>query len=104
MGIWIRSQSKRILVKAECVEVSREYIYASTITYNSESGSAQYDVGKYESEEEAMAVMDKIQEFIKTGTRGSMQRESGSGWNGIEKYGEIFQMPPKGFLIEKAPA
>ena len=59
MKLWIRSQDKRHLIKADYVSIMENNII------NVASSGWDYDVAKYETEERAIEVLDEIQKILK---------------------------------------
>ena len=83
MSIWVRSQSRETLVNINCFYMGKK----NRIYTNDNLGSGDYGffLGEYDSEEEALAVLDMIQKAIQK----------------IAKHPDhapIFQMPEAGFL------
>ncbi|MGS5517692.1 hypothetical protein AB8L61_17025 [Clostridioides difficile] len=62
--IIIRSQDRLDLVKAEWINVDKEYIYAMFGDINNFK-----EIGEYENEERAIQVLNEIQKFIENGVR-----------------------------------
>lgn len=60
MDLWIRSQNKKRLMKAEMVEFDKQ-IDGPAIIY-----SHEYTLGEYKTKEKALEVLDEIQEILKT--------------------------------------
>ena len=60
MELWIRSQDKRHLIKADYVSIMENNII------NVASSGWDYDVAKYKSEERALEVLDEIQHKLIT--------------------------------------
>ena len=58
MELWVRSQSKQTLIKAEKIFTEDEEVYATT---NSEFNER---IGVYKSKERALEVLDEIEERI----------------------------------------
>lgn len=83
MSIWVRSQSRETLVNINCFYIGKK----NRIYTNDNLGSGDYGfcLGEYDSEEEALAVLDMIQKAIQK----------------IAKHPDhapVFQMPEAGFL------
>ena len=87
MGIWIRSQNKVVLIRADNVWVDGEAIFANYV------GDIHTWLGDYDSEAEAIQVLDMIQEYIAKG-RGQME-DYGDGRTIVSDV--VFQMPPAGY-------
>ncbi|EGT5272716.1 hypothetical protein KWL13_014125 [Clostridioides difficile] len=62
--IIIRSQDKTDLVKADWINVDKEYVYAMFGEINNFK-----EIGKYEDEKRAIQVLNEIQKFIENGVR-----------------------------------
>ncbi len=88
MGVWIRSQNKVVLIRADDMWVDGEAIFANYI------GDRQTWLGDYDSEAEAMHVLDMIQEYINN--LAYVQYADGN----VEFIPPVFQMPPAGFSKE----
>lgn len=58
MELWIRSQDKRHLIKADYVSIMENNII------NVASSGWDYDVAKYKSEERALEVLDEIHQKL----------------------------------------
>lgn len=58
MDLWIRSQNKKDLKKAEHIGVFNEKIYVNGYEENG------YCIGTYKSKERALEVLDEIQELL----------------------------------------
>ena len=58
MDLWVRSQSKRTLIKAEKIFTEGEEVYATT---NSEFNER---IGIYKTKERALEVLDEIQDLF----------------------------------------
>jgi hypothetical protein len=84
MEIWICSQNKCVLCEAKGIWVEDESIYTSQII----NGIPLW-LGEYDSEVEALAVLDQIQ-----GQVDLTRPES------ILQQGKVFQMPPAGFSTQ----
>ncbi len=84
--IIIRSQDKTDLVKADWINVDKEYVYAMFGEINNFK-----EIGKYEDEKRAMQVLDNIQRFIEGGTR----TDSIDSYKVRSYRNRIFQMPIK---------
>ena len=76
--MWIRSQDKKILIKAVCIYLCGE----NHICANNVEGDRWY-IGKYSTEEKALKVLDMIQKLIKE------QIRLHNDW----QIGVVFQMP-----------
>lgn len=85
MGIWIRNQDKSVL----CLVDNAWIKYKEVGTLKSD-----YDVrlGEYNSEDEAMQVLDMIEGRIKDNACTEL---AGTEYNGYIR--PVFQMPPAGF-------
>jgi len=90
VGIWIRSQNKEVLIKANDIWTDVETIFANYV------GDTRTLLGGYKSEAEAMQVLDMIQEYIAKG-RGQME-DYGDGRTIVSDV--VFQMPKAGFSEE----
>ena len=58
MELWIRSQDKRHLIRADYVSIMANNII------NVASSGWDYDVAKYKTEERALEILDEIQKII----------------------------------------
>lgn len=87
MGIWIRSQNKCVLCNANTIWVDGEDVFAN-------NGVSNYaELGEYDTEAEAIRVLDMIQERISAGVSSTGPVE---GWGGQRHSCNAFQMPPTG--------
>ena len=85
MSIWVRSQNKGILVNANYFFMDACNRVCGDIAGNSDPNVCAFFLGEYDSEEEALAVLDMIQKAIQK----------------IAKHPDhapVFQMPEAGFL------
>ena len=96
MSIWVRRQNRDALVNANYFFIDAgNRVYGDT--GNPDPNDYGFFLGEYDSEEEALAVLDEIQEFI---TKG--QRQSEEYCDGRTIFSEIvYQMPEAGFLNER---
>lgn len=88
MSIWVRSQNKGVLVNANYFFMDAVNRVYGDIAGNSDPNDCGFFLGEYASEEEAMAVLDEIQVYIKHLILAPGQ------------YPVIYQMPGAGFLGE----
>lgn len=88
MGVWIRSQNKVVLIRADNIWVDGEAIFANYI------GDRQTWLGDYDSEAEAIQVLDMIQTHI---VRIDDYHRTGCCEDWVDP---VFQMPPAGFSKE----
>jgi hypothetical protein len=86
VGIWIRSQNGIALCKASEIWCEGEEVYVN--------GPKIY-IGKYETEAEAIQVLDMIQEHAEGPNTTEKQMAVFTG-----TYKRVFQMPPAGFSKE----
>jgi len=87
MSIWVRSQNKGALVNANYFFIDAgNWVYGNT--GNPDPNDYGFFLGEYDSEEEAMAVLDEIQGYIKHLILA------------LGPYPVIYQMPEAGFLRE----
>lgn len=96
MGIWIRDQDRRVLCCANDIWVEGNVINVET------AGDSILQLGFYNSEDEAMQVLDMIQDHI--AWIRDQDRELyilPIQGHANFKYGPIFQMPPAGFSGEE---
>jgi hypothetical protein len=63
MGIWIRSQNKRVLVHANAIHEYQGEIFASQNDVSGGSLDSGYAVGRYETGERALEILDSIQQI-----------------------------------------
>ncbi|MDB0439812.1 hypothetical protein ACTPDI_06330 [Clostridioides difficile] len=84
--IIIRSQDKTNLMEVSKIEINENQIY---VTFEGVSNTKK--VGDYESKERAMQVLDKIQNFIESGTEYDYITANKVRYN----VNRIFQMPIK---------
>lgn len=66
MDLWIRSQNRALLEKAETIKIAH-YIKNKKLT-NTIVVNNDYIFGEYESKERALEVLDEIQEILKPRT------------------------------------
>lgn len=83
MGIWIRSQERNCLGKYVELTVAGKVIIGHT-------GITDTELGKYETEDRAMQVLEYAQGFILRGTRNDILR--GAQRRTVDS---VFQMPRK---------
>lgn len=83
MGIWIRSQERKCLGKYVELTVAGKVIIGHT-------GTTDTELGKYETEDRAMQVLEYAQGFILRGTRNDILR--GAQRKTVDS---VFQMPRK---------
>ena len=86
MNIWVRSQNKGVLVNANYFFMDAGNRVYGDIAGNSDPNVCAFFLGEYASEEEAMAVLDEIQDYIKHLILAPGQ------------FPVIYQMPEAGFL------
>lgn len=60
--MWIRSQDKELLVDASEFSIEEQYEYGELYAYSIDSGD--YELGTYQTKENAMKVLNMIQETI----------------------------------------
>lgn len=77
MELWVRSQNKEDLMKAENIGVFNEKIYVNGYEENG------YCIGTYKTKERALEVLDEIQE---------MDFKSNSNVK-LTSYGYVYEMP-----------
>lgn len=65
MSIWVRSQSRETLVNINYFSMGAGNRVYGDINSNSDPNDCGFFLGEYASEEEAMAVLDEIQVYIK---------------------------------------
>lgn len=65
MNLWIRSQDKEILTKAEHLDIYNASIENETSFVIEESGT---DLGNYKTKERAIEVLDEIQAYLMSDT------------------------------------
>ncbi len=89
MGIWIRSQNKCVLCNANTIWVDGEDVFAN-------NGVSNYaELGEYDSEAEAIQVLDMIH------TRICEIAYLQYSENNTEFVLPVFQMPPAGFSTQE---
>ena len=88
MGIWIRSQNEKYLINANELYVDINKIFGSHNTISHSEGD--FMLGKYNSEEEAINVLDMMQ-----------QRINKLAYENIPENPPVFQMPPAGFSTKE---
>ena len=97
MNLWIRSQDRESLVKVDNLYISvGNYIcyYVEkgkevTNTYYRPSG----ELGRYETKERALEVLDEIQQNIETQEENYLLSDENGIITGQKYYGYIYQMP-----------
>ena len=89
MNIWVRSQNKGVLVNANYFFMDACNRVCGDIAGNSDPNVCAFFLGEYDSEEEALAVLDEIQYYIKHLILPPGQ------------YPVVYQMPEAGFLNER---
>ena len=88
MGIWIRSQNKVVLIRADNIWIDGEAIFANYV------GDIHTWLGDYDSEAEAIQVLDMIQTHI---VKIDDYHRTGCYEDWVDP---VFQMPPAGFSKE----
>ena len=87
MELWIRSQDKKRLVKAEHIYYCKdEFTNCIFIT-------GAYDLGVYKTEERALEILDEIQEHIEKQGENDLLTDKNGIITGQKYYGFIYQMP-----------
>lgn len=84
MELWIRSQDKRHLIKANYVSIMENNII------NVASSGWDYDVAKYKTKERALEVLDEIQKYI---ADSFSQSEALQFFGSKPKSKVVYQMP-----------
>ena len=87
MGIWIRKQNKEALIKANDIWAYYNAIFANYV------GDIHTRLGGYDSEAEAIQVLDMIQRHIANGQILTEAYDDGKTLSSEA----VFQMPPAGF-------
>lgn len=96
-GIWIRSQDKSLYYckgfnapdkKKYATDKNKAYAIVGYV-----SDEMQPILGWYETETQALQVLDDIQAFITIGTTEAHERDTGATWRRVEKYGVVYNMP-----------
>lgn len=92
MGIWVRSQDKQVLIKSKSfwlVPPKRTSNPTDNFVINGDSGvdNQGFVLGKYPTEEEAMKVLDMVENHIQLLAYPFPNSEPSV----------VFQMPPAGF-------
>lgn len=64
MDLWIRSQNKKSLIKADRVSVVPDAKSGGYKVINPYGTAAWYELGNYSTEEKALKVLDDIQQYI----------------------------------------
>lgn len=78
--MWVRNQKKKELVKVSRFEVDREFVLAVSMECNDQL----VNLGEYDSEADALKVLDKIQMFIEDKQFSKIKGEF---------HSQVFQMP-----------
>ena len=88
MGIWIRSQDRRTLIKCEDIQISGTSLI-TMIKYS------VIELGIYSSIEKASKVLDMVENFINNLERYVIESDSYSDVHSIRKVSTnmVFQMP-----------
>ena len=86
MSIWVRRQNRDALVNANYFFMGAGNRVHGDINSNSDPNVCAFFLGEYDSEEEALAVLDEIQGYIKHLILAPGQ------------FPVIYQMPEAGFL------
>ena len=95
-GIWIRSQDKSLYYckgfiapdkKNYATDKNKAYAIVGYV-----SDEMQPILGWYETETQALQVLDEIHACIKNGTIEAHEGETGT-WHMVEKYGVVYTMP-----------
>ena len=90
MGIWIRSQNKRVLVHANAIHEYQGEIFASQNDVSGEGIDSGYAVGRYDTEDKAIIILDMIQNALGY----AIERYEPDSGNYV-KTASVFQMPEK---------
>jgi len=85
MSIWVRRQNRGALVNANYFFIDAGNWVYGDINSNSDPNDYGFFLGEYDSEEEALAVLDMIQKAIQKIAKHS-------------DHAPVFQMPEAGFL------
>lgn len=88
MELWVRSQDKRILQKADNIFLDANYENKRISTYDGES----IELGTYKTKERAIEVLDEIQNKINLINLG---HDFGSPMIDLKNPTYIYQMPDK---------
>ena len=97
MELWIRSQNRKHLIKAEYVSLMANNII------NAASGGWDYDVAKYKTEERALEVLDEIQKIFQPQmiiTKPSVKVMSFSGEYVVREKGELTMQELSTYVYE----
>lgn len=94
--MWIRSQNRKVLINAQMLDINDTRIFVSNGQKIEKSGIC---VGKYESEERAIEVLDEIQNEISNcvefaHTTESLPKSEGNISNTSTSY-IVYQMPER---------
>ena len=89
MSIWVRRQNRGALVNANYFFIDAGNRVHGDININSDPNDYGFFLGEYDSEEEALAVLDEIQYYIKHLILPPGQ------------FPVVYQMPEAGFLNER---
>lgn len=86
--MWIRSQSKTILINSDYIIVNDNDILAKT-----NSNSFLVTIGTYSSEEKALKVLDMIQNQINMNEEFASQGENHNNKGSLRLIKFVYQMP-----------
>lgn len=97
MNLWIRSQDRESLVKVDNLYISVGNYICYYVEKGKEVPNTYYrpsgELGRYETKERALEVLDEIQQNIETQEENYLLSDENGIITGQKYYGYIYQMP-----------
>ena len=97
MNLWIRSQDRESLVKVDNLYISVGNYICYYVEKGKEVPNTYYrpsgELGRYETKERALEVLDEIQQNIETQEENYLLSDENGILTGQKYYGYIYQMP-----------
>ena len=89
MELWIRSQDKRTLLKANRIDVDDTDI----ICWDNDYRCSETYMGKYKTQKRALEVLDEIHENIEKIGKDEIITDENGIMSGIKHFGKVYEMP-----------
>ena len=97
MNLWIRSQDRESLVKVDNLYISVGNYICYYVEKGKEVPNTYYrpsgELGRYETKERALEVLDEIQQNIETQEENYLLSDENGIITGQKYYGYIYKMP-----------